>query len=212
MKTAYVYLIGPDDGPYKIGHCTNISMRLTSLQCGNWQELKVQHSITVPMFTAVSAERVMHTRFKDHRIRGEWFDAKLDTLVRQLNAVAIEAFDADAANDSFHQNSCVQLCKDPRRTWGVLCAYRNLSRDLMGKKYIEQLNATLMKCVGQSAYVVFQVAVIENRDLTSRFHEKPHLARQAERSLVEALDMLTVLWDRTEPRRRALDKYRRMAA
>lgn len=212
MRTAFVYLIGADAGPIKIGHASNLKTRLHSLQIGNWEPLSVLHSVTVPLFTAQGAEAAMHKRFADYRVRGEWFSAPLAMLKPALDAIAHEAQAADAANDTFHENACVRLTKEPRITWDVLTDYRNTANNLLSKKYIEGVHAALLKEVGQVSYAVFLAVVVHRRDLARTVFAKPHLARQAERSLVVALDGLVNIWGRTRQQRLGLDVSRRLVA
>lgn len=212
MRTAYVYLIGPEEGPIKIGHASNLKTRLHQLQIGNWQSLEVLHSVTVPLFTAKGAEAALHRQFAEYRVRGEWFAAPLPVLKAGLEGIAIAAQEAAAANDTFHENSCTRLTADPQATWGVLSAYRNTANNLLAKRYIEGVNAALLKEVGQVAYTVFLTVIVERRDLSRTFYTKPHLARQAERSLVVALDALVNIWRQTSTQRLGLDVSRRMVA
>lgn len=207
-----MYLIGAEAGPIKIGHATNVKTRLHSLQIGNWQQLDVLHTVTVPLFTAKGAEAALHKRFASHRVRGEWFAAPLSLLKPALDAIAIAAQDADAANDTFHENACVRLTQDPRATWGTLTEYRNTANNLLAKKYIQGVNAALLEAVGPVAYSVFLAVIVERRDLSRTVFAKPHLARQAERSLVVALDGLVNIWRRTTTHRLGLDVSRRLVA
>ncbi|RYG87375.1 MAG: GIY-YIG nuclease family protein [Alphaproteobacteria bacterium] len=212
MRTAFVYLIGPKAGPIKIGHAANVKTRLHSLQIGNWEPISILHSVTVPLFTAAAAEAALHKRFADYRVRGEWFSAPLEMLKAALENIAHEAQDADAANDTFHENACVRLTQDPRATWDVLSAYRETANNLLAKGYIEGVNAALMKEAGQVPYAVFLAVVVHRRDIARSVYDKPHLARQAERSLVIALDALVNIWRRTHQQRLGVDVSRRFVA
>lgn len=212
MRTGFVYLIGAEEGPIKIGHASNLKTRLHSLQIGNWQPLSILHSVSVPLFTAAGAEAVMHKRFAEHRVRGEWFNVPLQVLRQALDGVAQSAQAADAANDTFHENACVRLTKDPRATWQALSEYRHVSNNLLAKRYIEGVNAALLSEIGQVAYAVFLAVIVHQRDLSRTVFTKPHLARQAERSLVVAMDALTHIWRLSSAQRQALDVSRRLAA
>jgi hypothetical protein len=59
----------------KIGYATDLRKRLTQLQVGNSNPLKVM--LTVPGTKGDEAQ--LHHLFREHRIRGEWF--RPDTFV-----------------------------------------------------------------------------------------------------------------------------------
>ncbi|MGL5877656.1 MAG: KilA-N domain-containing protein [Xenococcaceae cyanobacterium] len=66
----YVYLIGNKDaGILKIGHSTNISQRLRTLQIGCAFALEVVKTKE----GTISDEQALHERFKKYRLEGEWF-------------------------------------------------------------------------------------------------------------------------------------------
>lgn len=69
----YLYLIGcdPYDGFAKIGHTTNVMNRLTSLQTGHRQTLKILHY--VPHTYAFILEKRLHELYAKRRVQGEWF-------------------------------------------------------------------------------------------------------------------------------------------
>lgn len=64
FKTYFIY-----DGNYvKIGKAINPLNRLSTLQCGNPNQLKLIHMIDG------DSEKYFHNYFKDKKIIGEWFD------------------------------------------------------------------------------------------------------------------------------------------
>jgi hypothetical protein len=72
-----VYFIQAGDaGPIKIGTTLNLTSRLSELQCGCPDELRVLGSI--PGSHALESE--LHARFATHRYRGEWFVATRNLL------------------------------------------------------------------------------------------------------------------------------------
>lgn len=75
----YVYVIGPDGGPYKIGRASNPEGRLRDLQVGSYETLQIHHLFETD--DSMALEALMHSRFKEYRIRGEWFTCELSTIL-----------------------------------------------------------------------------------------------------------------------------------
>jgi len=77
----YLYIIksgAQDNAPIKIGVAVNVEKRLDELQTGNPQELIIMYKI--PMNSRAHAYMVearLHRQFYRHRIRGEWFKARV---------------------------------------------------------------------------------------------------------------------------------------
>lgn len=78
---AYVYFIHNEDSmAVKIGCAKNVQRRLATLQTSSPSDLKLLGTIKAESFRcAMELEENLHEKFKDSRIRGEWFH--LDSLV-----------------------------------------------------------------------------------------------------------------------------------
>lgn len=70
----FLYVIGPLDGPQKIGISKNPHSRLRSLQTGHPNKLFLNHSIEVPKDRVRLLERMIHQDLSHRRTNGEWFD------------------------------------------------------------------------------------------------------------------------------------------
>ena len=71
----YVYLISNTEEPvYKIGvtRCYEENRRLKSIQTGNSQKLKML--MTFGTSWPFRLESMLHNRFKEYRLLGEWFE------------------------------------------------------------------------------------------------------------------------------------------
>jgi hypothetical protein len=77
----YVYFIGADEGPVKIGSSSTLALRLISIQCGNPYPLKI---LAVRPGTTQITEFNYHRRFAKHRLRGEWFE-RAPAIVREMD-------------------------------------------------------------------------------------------------------------------------------
>lgn len=191
MRLGYVYLIGPTEGPIKIGHAVNVKSRLSHLQIGNWQPLEILHSASVAWLIAPTVEADLHEQFAERRVRGEWFDVPLDVLKPALDGLAAAHSLRRDNSDDFSERQCYALCKDPNASISAVTHYRNLALNPAKAKTTQMINSILRQAVGEAAYAMFLTVVIRGADLGgAKFRGNARLARQAEASLIKALDML----------------------
>lgn len=81
-----IYVIGPEGGPYKVGLTSDIQRRLDALQTASPVDLQVHHTFEVAdVYEARVAERAAHERLASHRVRGEWFDCSLQSVVAAIS-------------------------------------------------------------------------------------------------------------------------------
>lgn len=71
---AYVYVIGPVDGPQKIGFADDPKDRLSLFQTGNHARLSVNYSLPLARVDVRRVEQCAHFLLQERRVRGEWFD------------------------------------------------------------------------------------------------------------------------------------------
>jgi hypothetical protein len=82
---SYVYFVQVgDDGPIKIGTAMRPQKRLMGLQGANPKKLHLRAFIQ----GGRREERVLHDRFADGRIRGEWFRADTPGLAEVIERAA----------------------------------------------------------------------------------------------------------------------------
>jgi hypothetical protein len=71
----FVYVIGPRDGPFKIGFATNVQRRRSIANVGNPKYLHIHYVFeTGSKAEAEAVERDVHFQFSETHIRGEWFN------------------------------------------------------------------------------------------------------------------------------------------
>lgn len=70
----YIYVIGPDTGPQKIGISKDVNTRLRNLQTGNPLELMIHHTEEVDPDRVLLLEQKIHKELNHKRTTGEWFD------------------------------------------------------------------------------------------------------------------------------------------
>jgi len=94
----FVYVIQGDPGsPIKVGIATKPRKRMSALQVGNPQTLRLLHVIPGD----VSLENELHRRAKSAAVRGEWFHGEAAELMlllaHRLALAMIECFDGSGA-------------------------------------------------------------------------------------------------------------------
>lgn len=90
----YVYFIqAVSGGPIKIGWAADVGSRFNSLQVAHWSELKI---LAVAAGTR-DLEKLLHTKFIKHRVRGEWFDP-VAPLTALTTRIAKRGYGASAAD------------------------------------------------------------------------------------------------------------------
>lgn len=75
----YLYVIGSDKPPYKIGYSSDPIGRLRQLQTGSPAQLECHFAAKDDC--APRYEKQMHTELARCRTVGEWFDAPIDTII-----------------------------------------------------------------------------------------------------------------------------------
>ena len=70
----FIYVIGPAEGPQKIGLSGDVEKRLQTLQTGFPQDLIVHHKEPIEAKRVRILEKKIHTELSYKRARGEWFN------------------------------------------------------------------------------------------------------------------------------------------
>lgn len=71
---AFIYIIGPSNGPVKIGYSETPQMRLNTLQRQSNETYYILGTYPVGRRRALSVERYVHWLLRDKHIDNEWFD------------------------------------------------------------------------------------------------------------------------------------------
>lgn len=76
MDITYTYFIRAlsGGGHIKIGRTTDLDVRLKSLQCSN------PHELVLLGYLEKDVESILHRKFSEHKVRGEWFSPHPDIL------------------------------------------------------------------------------------------------------------------------------------
>lgn len=84
-KKGYVYLVmGKDNDIVKIGIASNLIKRLSSLNTGSPEELRIFDFIKCDNPRKIESE--LHQRYSNNRIKGEWFNIENEKILTMLNS------------------------------------------------------------------------------------------------------------------------------
>lgn len=84
ISRCFVYVIGPDIGPQKIGIATDPKRRLSQYRTHNIQNVDIHFKQTCPRWKAREIEQHAHKSLSDYLHHGEWFEV---TTARAIDAV-----------------------------------------------------------------------------------------------------------------------------
>ena len=88
-QTCYLYVIQVASGPVKIGIAQDVDARLPTLQTANFEELHIVYSFQcLSMEHASALEMVLHRRYCEQRLRGEWFNVQPANVVTDIEFAA----------------------------------------------------------------------------------------------------------------------------
>ncbi|HCH2612534.1 TPA: GIY-YIG nuclease family protein [Vibrio parahaemolyticus] len=91
----YLYVIGPKDGPLKIGIGKNVYRRRGQLNTGSYQYLHIHHIETLNSVSeAEELESTLHYFYESKHIRGEWFElypSDLPEIKKQIDLAGNES-------------------------------------------------------------------------------------------------------------------------
>lgn len=102
----YIYLIcDPNQNTYKIGVTRNLVQdRIKKLQTGNASELHMIH--TVKTEYPFRLETMLHNKFKDKKVNGEWYSLSQDDITnfKKICNSFIDMIDSMKQNPYFMKN------------------------------------------------------------------------------------------------------------
>ena len=87
----FIYVIGPEEGPQKVGVTSTPTIRLAALSVGG-KALRIHATVAVQAIEATAVERYAHCLLYEYHVRGEWFDVPphmaADAIVAAAAAVS----------------------------------------------------------------------------------------------------------------------------
>lgn len=89
---AYVMASSPT-GPFKVGYSRKPKARMAQLQVGHPELLTLMFLLKTGPLAGKEAENEIHSYLREHRVRGDWYDAGLDTIIDALRIIHPKAVD-----------------------------------------------------------------------------------------------------------------------
>jgi predicted GIY-YIG superfamily endonuclease len=75
MKRHFIYVIGREEGPVKVGITSSLGSRLSAIQTGCHFKIEILHyRECADRSQALEHEGIFHDVYASHRLAGEWFD------------------------------------------------------------------------------------------------------------------------------------------
>lgn len=189
----FVYVIGIDATPVKIGTADDPRKRLQLLQIGCPEPLVLHRTLEFPHYAAEPIERAAHEALKDRHRRGEWFNVSIEDAVSTIERVAPRIIDDmregfRARNDLLHRLQEYGLSDWAESAMGH---YRICLNDPARRAEVELMNSAILKVAGIPGLQVFQTVIVKHHAISMAFFNDPAAQRRAEASLARAINALS---------------------
>jgi hypothetical protein len=103
-----MYVIAPHNnsttGPVKLGISVDPERRLTQLQTGHHERLRLFHTEPVPSDRARLYERLLHRDVGHKRSHGEWFHLNVEDAIAQITFTLIQYDLVDNLSEKVRQH------------------------------------------------------------------------------------------------------------
>lgn len=108
MKQHFIYVIGREEGPVKVGITCAPERRLATIQTGCPFKIEILH-LRKCFYRehALEHEESFHRVYREHRLAGEWFDLEADLAIEGVDT-GFE-FEAHFAYERWHYSVCAYL-------------------------------------------------------------------------------------------------------
>lgn len=81
----WVYIIGPSQGPVKVGHSGAPESRVRQLQPKSYERLILLGAYPVGQARALAVERYAHWLLREHALGGEWFNTTVEVAAQAIH-------------------------------------------------------------------------------------------------------------------------------
>jgi len=209
----FVYVIGAQDNPVKIGHANRVETRLTSLQMGNPDELKILGKVVVPWDLAEIIEKRTHVALSAHHRRGEWYNVSAEAALLAIEAVK-DAVEVSNDNNRHTATYLDEIFKTyTLHPWArhALNHYHVRLNTNGGHVDVKKMNALIQANAGTAALLAFQTFRERKSFLYSLQRKDPATFRAACEAVVKAINVLSI-WYAESRQARLLDRIPRNAA
>lgn len=210
---SFVYVIGSQDNPVKIGHGSRVESRLTAMQVGNPDELHILARVVVPWDRAGVIEKAVHERLWKHHRRGEWFNVTAAEAVAAIEQ-ALKA-DGDDKERARYQASYLEEILETYtlHPWAPhAMRHYHVQINTVGRtEQVKQMHSVIAQKAGTAALLAFQTFQKRRTNLVEMKRRDPVAFRKACEAVVEAINALSI-WYASAQRRGHLDKISGKAA
>lgn len=139
---AYLYVIGPVDGPFKIGFANDVQKRLSAIQTSTHVDLSLHATIAVD--NPREAESIVHDCLSQHLIRGEWFRCSKSEAISAIEnafgkVTTFENLDRENENYSFFLSSFEAMAPVNREQFARLYGISDASAVTLAKHRTAQI-------------------------------------------------------------------------
>lgn len=193
VRLSYLYVVGPRGGDVvKIGRAQDVRSRLSGLQIGQWQEIEILETVSLPWRAVKAAEALTHKRLATDRLRGEWFKVSPERAAGVALHAATQCTLDRGMKNRFDLCNHFCMAKSPALAIEALSAYRTA----MLRGQTGQINRALLDHIGMAAYGVFRQiiedgsVVRDGRQFYSELQSDFRLLDTVEQGFVKALNFL----------------------
>ena len=95
---AYLYVLGTEDGPCKVGYSLAPEQRIKNIQRGRKERIVTVGQWPLGRSIALSVELYIHWQLRDSHIRGEWFNATQADILATIENALNKKGEIDAAH------------------------------------------------------------------------------------------------------------------
>lgn len=86
MKRHFIYVIGREQGPVKVGITSSPGARLAAIQTGCHFKIDILHLRECrDREQALEHEEIFHSVYREQRLNGEWFDLAADFAIEGVD-------------------------------------------------------------------------------------------------------------------------------
>lgn len=104
MKKSWIYVVGTNTKPFKIGLSTRPKSRLKDIQTGHPNKLKIHYLHEINKSEVSLIEKMIHKNINHKRTHGEWFDIELTEAIQEIKYAVIR-YSKDYEIDNYLQDS-----------------------------------------------------------------------------------------------------------
>jgi hypothetical protein len=163
---SFVYVIGSQDNPVKIGHGDRVETRVIALQIGNPDKLHIFGKVSVPWSLAEAIEAKAHALLLPSWRRGEWFNINADTAIRTIRVAKAMV---ESSNDNTDHRALLAetLFPGPRHPWAghALQHYHEAFNSLGGSRNTEEMDRVIGDRAGMAALTAFRTILLNRGKL-----------------------------------------------